>query len=415
MKLYKKKLNFKLNMEVFMKKRHIIFGIGILTLVFCASACSKKSDNSGDNNQKIEKKEDVKADNSEMIIPGYSLGEIPPIQIPEVPNLSVTENPEAKITLDKAKKISSVPGITVTPVKVENDSIVGGNYAMQIGKDGAGQYSDNNKVVQTDGNGTGQYSDEKVTIQRDEDGSGQYINNITGVILQVDSDGGGQYTDDKNNISFQVDADGTGMYINESTGTTINVRENDATYNSGDISIENNGDGSGYYNDRSRDLVIENDGKGKAIITYKGKTLEVDAKPLAKPGKFSKLQMVPPIPSIEANSILITFDAGVLFDVDKYNIRPDAEGILKNLVTVLKEADIKSFEIDGHTDSDASDEHNQVLSENRANSVKNFLVSQGVTAQISTKGYGEKRPIATNDTPEGKQKNRRVEIIIPTI
>ena len=77
--------------------------------------------------------------------------------------------------------------------------------------------------------------------------------------------------------------------------------------------------------------------------------------------------------------------------------------------------DVKNFEIDGHTDSDASDEHNQVLSENRANSVKNFLASQGVTAEITTKGYGESKPVASNDTAEGKQKNRRVEIIIPTI
>ncbi len=132
----------------------------------------KKSDNSGDNNQKIEKKEDIKADNSEMAISGYALGEIPLIQIPEIPNLSVTENPAAKITLDKTKKISSVSGITVTPVKVENDSIVGGNYTMQIGKDGAGQYSD-----------------EKVTIQRDEDGSGQYINNVHFklMLMEVDS------------------------------------------------------------------------------------------------------------------------------------------------------------------------------------------------------------------------------------
>ena len=61
------------------------------------------------------------------------------------------------------------------------------------------------------------------------------------------------------------------------------------------------------------------------------------------------------------------------------------------------------------------DEYNQVLSEKRANSVKNFLVSQGVTAEITTKGYGESKPVASNDTAEGKQKNRRVEIIIPTI
>ena len=103
----------------------------------------------------------------------------------------------------------------------------------------------------------------------------------------------------------------------------------------------------------------------------------------------------------------------MLFDVDKYNIRPDAYEVLTNLADILKEADIKKFQIDGHTDSDASDEHNQVLSENRAASVKNFLAEHGVTAEISTKGYGESRPVATNETAEGKQKNRRVEIIIP--
>ena len=125
--------------------------------------------------------------------------------------------------------------------------------------------------------------------------------------------------------------------------------------------------------------------------------------------------MVPPVPSIEANSLLITLDSGVLFDVDKYDVRPKAEEVLKNLAIVLKEMDVKNFEIDGHTDSDGSDEYNQVLSEKRANSVKNFLVSQGVTAEITTKGYGESKPVASNDTAEGKQKNRRVEIIIPTI
>ena len=125
--------------------------------------------------------------------------------------------------------------------------------------------------------------------------------------------------------------------------------------------------------------------------------------------------MVPPIPSIEANSLLITLDSGILFDVDKYDVRPEAERALASLATVLKEADVKAFEIDGHTDSDASDEYNQALSEKRANAVKDFLASQGLTSEITIIGYGESRPVASNDTPEGKQKNRRVEILIPTI
>ena len=352
---------------------------------------------------------------NEMLVPGYALGEIPPITAPEMPDLSVKENPNAKITLDMTKKISAVPGISVTPVKVENSNIVGGDYSMQIGQNGDGQFTDRNRSLQTDGKGAGQYTDENVTIQRNEDGSGQYTNKVTGVTLQVDAQGEGQYLDEKNKISFQIGADGTGVYKDENNDTTITIGKNNSTYTQGNITIENNGDGSGTYNDKDKDLLIKNDGKGKAIITLKGKSTEVEAKPLEKPEKFPKLKMVPPVPSIEANSLLITLDSGILFDVDKYDLRPEAEEVLKNLAIVLKEADIKVFEVDGHTDSDAGDKHNQVLSENRANAVKDFLTSQGITAEITIKGYGESRPIASNDTAEGKQKNRRVEIIIPTI
>ena len=387
----------------------------VLALIFGFSYCYKKDKTEKTATEKEAVVNEVK--NEEMIVPGYALGEIPAISIPEIPNLSVSENPDAKITLDMAKKISSVPGITISPVKVEDGNIVGGSYSMQIGKNGDGQYSDKNKSVQTDGNGAGQYEDDKVTIQRDEDGAGQYINKVTGVTLQVDKDGAGQYIDEKNDLSIQVNKDGTGLYTDKKNNVTIYVNENDVRYVSTNIEMVNNGDGSGTYTDKSKNLVIENDGKGKAKITFNGQTTEVDAKPLEKPGKLAKLEMVPPVPSIEANSLLIALDSEVLFDVNKYDVRvhPEAEEVLKNLAIVLKEMDVKNFEIDGHTDSDGSDEYNQVLSEKRANSVKNFLVSQGVTAEITTKGYGESKPVASNDTAEGKQKNRRVEIIIPTI
>ena len=335
------------------------------------------------------------SDENEMLVPGYALGEIPSIAAPEMPDLSVKENPNAKITLDMTQKISAVPGINVTPVKVENGNIVGGDYSIQ--------------------DGDGEYSDENLTIKRNKDGSGQYTNKVTGVTLQVNAQGEGQYLDEKNKISFQIGADGTGIYKDENNDTTITIGKNNSTYTQGNITIENNGDGSGTYNDKDKDLLIKNDGKGKAIITLKGKTTEVEAKPLEKNEKFPRLKMVPPVPSVEANSLLITLDSGILFDVDKYDVRPEAKRALASLATVLKEADVKAFEVDGHTDSDAGDKHNQILSENRANAVKNFLASQGITAEITIKGYGKTRPVASNDTPEGKQKNRRVEIIIPTI
>lgn len=340
----------------------------------------------------------------EMLVPGYALGEIPAITIPEIPDLSIKENPNAKITLDMTKKISAVPGISVTPVRVENGNIVGGDYTMQIGQNGNGQFTDKNKTVQTDGNGAGQYADENVTIQRNEDGSGQYTNKVTGVTLQVEPNGSGQFIDTINKFKYQIDADGTGQYIDEKNNIKIAIDQKGSIYTNNNITIKNNVDGSGTYSDTDKDLLIENDGKRKAIITLKGKTTEVEAKPFERIEKFPKLKMVPPIPSIEANSLLITLDSGILFDVDKYDVRPEAEVALKNLAVVLKETDVKAFQIDGHTDSDASDEHNQVLSENRANAVKNFLAAQGLTAEILINGYGESRPIASNDTAEGKQK-----------
>ena len=323
----------------------------------------------------------AKEASDEMLVPGYALGEIPTITIPEIPDLSIKENPNAKITLDMTKKISAVPGISVTPVRVENSNIVGGDYTMQIGQNG----------------------------------SGQYTNKVTGVTLQVNPDGSGQFIDTINKFAYQIEADGDGQYVDEKNNIKITIDRKGSIYTNNNITIENNVDGSGTYSDTDKDLLIKNDGKGKAIITLKGKTTEVEAKPFERFEKFPKLKMVPPIPSIEANSLLITLDSGILFDVDKYDVRPEAEVALKNLAVVLKEADVKAFQIDGHTDSDASDEHNQVLSENRANAVKNFLAAQGLTAEISINGYGESRPIASNDTAEGKQKNRRVEIIIPTI
>jgi len=388
-------------MEDFMKKDFLMSIIVAALVVFGVKTYYDKKTN---NNAQVAVEKESKvsnetsnqvSDENEMLVPGYALGEIPPIAAPEMPDLSVKENPNAKITLDMTQKISAVPGINVTPVKVENGNIVGGDYSIQ--------------------DGDGEYSDENLTIKRNKDGSGQYTNKVTGVTLQVNAQGEGQYLDEKNKISFQIGADGTGIYKDENNDTTITIGKNNSTYTQGNITIENNGDGSGTYNDKDKDLLIKNDGKGKAIITLKGKTTEVEAKPLEKNEKFPRLKMVPPVPSVEANSLLITLDSGILFDVDKYDVRPEAKRALASLATVLKEADVKAFEVDGHTDSDASDEYNQVLSEKRANAVKDFLTSQGIVAEITIKGYGESRPIASNDTPEGKQKNRRVEIIIPTI
>lgn len=354
---------------------------------------------------------------SDMAVPGYAPGQIPEIPAIVLPELGISENPAAKITLDKTKALSSVPGITVTPVRVENNQIQRGSTVMQLGSNGEGQYKDGNLTVQTDGNGAGQYVDAErgITIQRDDDGSGQYLDSKLGISLLVDDDGAGSYKDDRYGISLMVDDDGEGLYTNTQNGVTVTADDDAMSYRAGKVKITQKKDGSGSYSDAESGLKIENDGKGKATVTKGTQKATVDAAPLGTLPRLPRLGAVPAVPSLEANSLLITLDSGVLFDVDKYDLRPEAQETLNQLAKLLTEAGITAFEIDGHTDSNADDAYNQTLSENRANAVKEYLKAQGVTAEITTQGYGESRPVATNETAEGRQQNRRVEIIIPTV
>ena len=103
---------------------------------------------------------------------------------------------------------------------------------------------------------------------------------------------------------------------------------------------------------------------------------------------------------------------GVNFDFDKCNLRPDAVGILNNAVEVLTNHDIV-VSVEGHTDARGTDEYNQKLSECRANVVKEYLQSNGVSQdKISgSVGFGESRPIDSNETDEGRAQNRRTELV----
>jgi outer membrane protein OmpA-like peptidoglycan-associated protein len=101
---------------------------------------------------------------------------------------------------------------------------------------------------------------------------------------------------------------------------------------------------------------------------------------------------------------------GITFDVNKTTIKPESENTLRKALKTLTTYSDISVEISGHTDSDGSAKSNQKLSEGRANSVRDWLVRQGVDdKRITTIGYGEDKPIADNKTKEGKAKNRRIE------
>jgi len=111
--------------------------------------------------------------------------------------------------------------------------------------------------------------------------------------------------------------------------------------------------------------------------------------------------------------ILITFDSGILFDVDSYALKPATRDNLDELAPTLNKYDDTEVKVLGHTDSTGPEEYNKVLSQNRAGAAEDFLVSRKVAdSRLEMKGYGESDPVATNETEEGRQLNRRVEIVI---
>lgn len=101
----------------------------------------------------------------------------------------------------------------------------------------------------------------------------------------------------------------------------------------------------------------------------------------------------------------------VLFDFDKYEIKTQAYPVLDACVTVLKNNPDVRIEIQGHTDSRGTAAYNMTLSKNRANAIKQYFAKHGISAaRLSTAGFGFSRPVASNDTDEGRAKNRRVEL-----
>ena len=103
----------------------------------------------------------------------------------------------------------------------------------------------------------------------------------------------------------------------------------------------------------------------------------------------------------------------VLFDTGKFNLRPEAREKLAKLSGIVLARSGLDLEIEGHTDSTGSDDLNQTLSQQRGDAVRGYLVEQGLSeGNMTAQGFGKTMPIADNDTTAGRQKNRRVEIIV---
>jgi outer membrane protein OmpA-like peptidoglycan-associated protein len=115
----------------------------------------------------------------------------------------------------------------------------------------------------------------------------------------------------------------------------------------------------------------------------------------------------------DGEGLKVTFDAGILFETNSSTLSTQSQDALNKFSQSLQNNPETDVAISGHTDNTGSDKINDPLSEKRAESVFNFMVSRGVPrSRMTTVGNGSKQPVASNKTEEGRAKNRRVEIVI---
>lgn len=119
----------------------------------------------------------------------------------------------------------------------------------------------------------------------------------------------------------------------------------------------------------------------------------------------------------QGDELLLRMPSGITFATNQSSIQPQFQTTLDQVATTLAEYPKTMIDVLGHTDSDGAEAYNQTLSEQRAQSVSSYLARRGVDpVRIATMGYGETRPITTNETPDGKAQNRRVEIkVVPAV
>ena len=344
-------------------------------------------------------------------VPGYRPGEIPPVPLFSVPSMDVFASNADKAVIQTASSLQSVPGITVSPAKCDGNVLISGSTVF--GGDGSASTTTGDGLVINNGDGAGSIVEGPITIIYGGDGSGSYVNSDTQVSLFILSDGGGTYS--AGPVSIFIDSRGYGNYSNSETDESIvNNGDGSGNYAVGKTTIYNNKDGSGSYSDGT--LSIINYGDGTALVNGVTITDAPRVEPLPALGKFPPVESLKPV---ESCGTVITLEDGLLFDFGKSDIRPDAAQTLSTLATVLNDAKVPTAHIYGHTDSVSDEAFNQKLSEDRANAVMNDLSKNGVTATLDATGYGETKPVAPNENPDGSDNpagralNRRVEIYIP--
>ncbi len=114
-----------------------------------------------------------------------------------------------------------------------------------------------------------------------------------------------------------------------------------------------------------------------------------------------------------AEGIKVTFDSGILFEIDSYELQAGARSNIESMAKILNQYPESNIVIEGDTDNTGATDYNQTLSERRAQAVANYHMRLGIaSSRITTVGMGELNPVASNDSVEGRRQNRRVEVAI---
>jgi OOP family OmpA-OmpF porin len=228
-------------------------------------------------------------------------------------------------------------------------------------------------------------------------------------VVPKDSDGDGVYDDADqcpgtprgvkvDSKGCPLDSDGDGVYddADQCTGTPRGVK-----VDSKGCPLDSDGDGVYDYQDQCPGTPRE------AKVDSKGCPLDSDGD-----GVYDYQDQCANTPkgaSVDQRGCWVL--KGVTFDTAKANIRKDVAAILDAVVPILEQNPSTKLEIQGYTDNKGSVESNQKLSERRAKSVMDYFVKKGIDkGRLTAKGFGISNPVATNDTPEGRAENRRVEL-----
>jgi OOP family OmpA-OmpF porin len=198
-----------------------------------------------------------------------------------------------------------------------------------------------------------------------------------------------------NGCPLDSDGDGVPDYLDKCLGTARGAK-----VNKNGCPLDSDGDG-----------VL--DSRDKCPRTPKRVKVDANGCPLDSDGDgvADYMDKCPDTPKgVTVNRVGCWVIRDLKFDYNKWDIKPEYYAPLNRGLEVLKMNPTMKIEVQGHTDSKGSDQYNLDLSQKRANAVRDYLISKGVDAdRLTAKGLGESTPIATNDTPEGRAENRRVE------